>query len=143
TINITPLPPSYLGLAYANSIWLSPDAGGYEWVINPSPSGPNPPAGRGDLLTVVPHAVGHLLRSGDDPGQDVMGEFLTPGVRILPAAVTSGLGAADPRLDPGTGQAAVPDVSALDGQKWMEGVFLQLRGDSLVPADGQPWGFAF
>jgi hypothetical protein len=69
------------------TIWISPDAGGYGWFTNPSLTGVTIPSGRVDLLTVLVHEVGHVLGYGDEAGQDVMGEFLAPGVRRLPGGL--------------------------------------------------------
>jgi hypothetical protein len=83
TVQATALPPSYLGLAFDNTIWLSADAAGYGWFTSPSPRA-TPPDGEVDLLTVVLHEMGHLLGYGDDAANDLMGEYLAPGVRLFP-----------------------------------------------------------
>jgi hypothetical protein len=83
TVQVTALPPAYLGLAFDDTIWLSADAAGYGWFTDPSLTA-SPPAGEVDLLTVVLHEMGHLLGYGDDAANDLMGEVLLPGERLLP-----------------------------------------------------------
>ncbi|HKM56247.1 MAG TPA: Ig-like domain-containing protein, partial [Isosphaeraceae bacterium] len=111
TVQITTLPVGYLGATAigGTTVYLSADADGYGWFIDPSHStnaafarpiaatellaAPStPPAGHEDLLTVVMHELGHTLGLGDlDPAEapaDLMAETLATGVRRLPSART-------------------------------------------------------
>jgi hypothetical protein len=99
---IVALPAGYLGGAAigGDSIYLSADAAGNGWFVDPTPrtiaavaatmaSAPAIPADREDLLTVVLHELGHVLGLGDlDPTvtpDDLMTETLPSGVRRLPS----------------------------------------------------------
>jgi len=109
TVQITTLPVGYLGATAigGTTVYLSADADGYGWFIDPSHStnaafarpvaatellaaSSTPPAGHEDLLTVVMHELGHTLGLGDlDPAEapaDLMAETLATGVRRLPSA---------------------------------------------------------
>ncbi|HEY7310523.1 MAG TPA: Ig-like domain-containing protein [Gemmataceae bacterium] len=91
TVEIAPLPSGYLGLTFGNTIWISPNAAGYGWYINPSLTNASVPAGRVDLLTVLLHEVGHVLGYGDTGTDNVMEEYLKPGVRLLPKTIASAM----------------------------------------------------
>jgi hypothetical protein len=92
---------------YGQTIALSENAAGYGWYIDLNPmsnsafvptSDPNvfiappgsPAYGRMDLLTVELHELGHVLGLGEaDPSaapDDLMSQYLSPGVRRLPSA---------------------------------------------------------
>ncbi len=102
---LTPLPDSLLGWTYQNTISIDPDAQGYGWYTDASPSStaaftqvtgkhefqavPGSPAyGHVDLLTVVTHELGHILGYASiDPsvlGNDWMTATLATGVRARP-----------------------------------------------------------
>jgi hypothetical protein len=93
TVGIAALPGPWLGMAFPGTIWIDQSAAGYGWYIDPSPASdsafpaaPGSPAyGKVDLLTVVEHELGHELGFEDTTGDDLMGVFLAPGVRRVPA----------------------------------------------------------
>jgi hypothetical protein len=108
TAQVADLPSRYLGGAAlgASTIYLSPDAAGYGWFIDPTPwtntafaqlvtptefeaRGSSPAAGHEDLLTVVMHELGHTLGLDDlalsQAPYDLMAETLPTGVRRLPS----------------------------------------------------------
>ncbi len=84
---VTTLPVGYLGAASigGNTIFLSADAAGHGWSLDPSVS-----SGGEDLLTVVMHELGHTLGLNDlNPSQaagNLMSTTLASGVRRLPSA---------------------------------------------------------
>jgi hypothetical protein len=94
-VEVAPLPPGYLGLAYSASgrVVLDDDAAGHGWFVDPTPlddsefradgtAGPGSPAGgRMDLLTVVLHELGHAAGLPDNDGSGLMAETLAAGVR--------------------------------------------------------------
>jgi hypothetical protein len=92
TVGIAKFPGPWLGMAFPGAIWIDQTAAGYGWYLDPSsagdsafPAAPGSPAyGKVDLLTVVEHELGHELGFGDTTGNDLMGEFLAPGVRRVP-----------------------------------------------------------
>ncbi len=103
-VRVADLPPGYLGFTSGNVIWIDQNAAGYGWFVDATPADsseftysadgqeliatPESAAyGRIDLLTVVAHELGHVLGLGDDNGSDLMGEFLSTGIRRLPVAV--------------------------------------------------------
>jgi hypothetical protein len=100
--HVADLPGSLLGLTSQNTIWIAPNAAGYGWYIDASPSSyaaftqvtgtnevqaaPGSPAyGHVDLLTVVTHELGHVLGFASvDPGtldHDWMTATLGTGLR--------------------------------------------------------------
>jgi hypothetical protein len=83
TIKLANLPTPYLGLTSGLQIWISQNADGYGWSVNPDPAAP-PVPGKLDLLTVVAHEMGHVLGYPDHYKQDLMDYYLTPGERFLP-----------------------------------------------------------
>jgi RHS repeat-associated protein len=108
TAEVADLPSRYLGGAAlgAITIYLSRDAAGYGWFIDPTPltntafsqvvtatqlqaRGTSPAAGHEDLLTVVMHELGHSLGLDDlvpsQTASDLMTETLATGVRRLPS----------------------------------------------------------
>ncbi len=103
-VRVADLPSGYLGFASGNVIWIDQNAAGYGWFVDATPaeSGefsdsvdghdlvatPGSVAyGRIDLLTVVAHELGHVIGLSDDNGSDLMGEFLSTGIRRFPASV--------------------------------------------------------
>ena len=77
-VQVADLPANMLGEASGSTIYVSPNAAGYGWFVDPTPSddgeftdvlGPyalaaangSPAADRADLLTTVMHEMGHLL----------------------------------------------------------------------------------
>jgi hypothetical protein len=104
---IADLPGSMLGQTIGNTIVIDPTAAGYGWFVDLTPldnaefrsqggqlvaSASSPASGRMDLLTVVLHELGHILGledlSAPDQAGDLMGTWLAPGARRLPAAQT-------------------------------------------------------
>jgi hypothetical protein len=81
-------------MAFPGAIWIDRDAAGYGWYIDPSPAAdaafPAAPGsdayGKVDLHTVVEHELGHELGFDDTAGDGLMGEYLAPGTRRVPAA---------------------------------------------------------
>jgi hypothetical protein len=98
---IVSLPPGILARTGPDTIWISQDAAGYGWFIDPTPSGdrafngrPTSAAqGRMDLLSVVAHEMGHIILAMEESAQpnDVMTEALPVGVRRLPTPQDLGL----------------------------------------------------
>jgi hypothetical protein len=120
TFRITDLPGAYLGLSAPDTVYIDPNADGYGWFIDANPQGgesftgagpggemvatqASPAWGHIDLLTVVAHELGHQLGLGDDAGDDLMGEFLSFGVRRLPDGPGFHTGAIAPAGSPTTG----------------------------------------
>src|SRR5262249_30808910 len=93
-VRIADLPDAFLGVAAVGIIWISPNAAGWGWFIDPTPAddlefsslGVRPARGRMDLLTVAGHEMGHLLGFDHDDAHDqaVMGETLAVGIRRMP-----------------------------------------------------------
>jgi hypothetical protein len=85
-IRIGSLPPGILAMTGPGIIWISPDAAGYGWFIDPIPGNdaaflamPGSPAQeRMDLLTVMAHELGHIILGMDESPalNDVMTEAL-------------------------------------------------------------------
>jgi hypothetical protein len=102
-ISVEHLGNDVLALTAGNRIILSDDADGYGWFIDPAPGGNadftptandhvlaalagTAAAGRFDLLTVLEHEFGHILSLPDQPaGNDLMAEYLAPGIRRTPS----------------------------------------------------------
>ncbi len=113
-VRLVPLPGGTLGLAAAGVIWLSPDAAGHGWFVDPTPADDaefaglavGPAGGRVDLLTVIAHEMGHLLGLEHGHDHDLMAATLAPGVRRTPGASLSGAG---PAADSGP-DARMPGV---------------------------------
>ena len=137
--HVSALPDSLLGLTYQNTVWIDPNAQGYGWYIDASPSSsaaftqvtgtnevqaaPGSPAyGHVDLLTVVTHELGHVLGFGSvDPGilgHDWMTATLGTGIRRYPdAAGASGAGLPPLRQNllpaPATDRGMIPSDNPL------------------------------
>ncbi len=99
TVRIDDLPGSDLGSAGDGQVRIDRDAAGHGWFVDSTPSddtefapglADSPAAGRVDLLTVVAHELGHALGLDSDASDNLMGEFLAPGVRRLPTAADAG-----------------------------------------------------
>ena len=75
-------------------VWVSPDASGDGWFIDPNPAGDSAFTGVGnrsagnrmDLLSVMAHELGHVVLAMDESpaANDVMTEALPLGVRRMP-----------------------------------------------------------
>src|SRR5207247_435507 len=78
-VEIVDLSGSLLGLAAGDVIGIDPAAAGSTWFVNSAP-GAMPKPGQMDLLTVVTHELGHLLRFGDTATPAIMAGTLEPGV---------------------------------------------------------------
>jgi hypothetical protein len=87
-LRIADLAGTTLGLASGNTIYLDVNAAGWGWFVDATPQDDSEfrkPGNQGeqdriDLLTVVMHEVGHLLRY-DHQERGVMAETLAAGVR--------------------------------------------------------------
>jgi uncharacterized repeat protein (TIGR01451 family) len=111
TVQIVSLPPGILARTGPDTIWISRDAAGYGWFIDPTPSDNGEFNGRPasaaqnrmDLLTVVAHEMGHLVLQMEESAEpnDVMTEALPVGVRRMPTP--HDLGLADNRQVPAIG----------------------------------------
>ena len=109
---IANLPPGELGRNAGTNIIIDNDAAGFGWFVDDTPSGDEEftrvtdveltgasgdAASYFDLLTVVMHEVGHVIRHSDiphggEPGQ-LMSSSLSTGIRRLPPpAVNEGAG---------------------------------------------------
>ncbi|MHB8167602.1 MAG: matrixin family metalloprotease [Sulfuricella sp.] len=104
TLNIADLPGGAVGETTGTSITLDTDAAGYNWFIDPAPSGnseflptANPDvwiakagtdaAGKMDMLSVLLHEYGHALGFEHSPNpNDFMAPDLQPGERRLPTS---------------------------------------------------------
>jgi hypothetical protein len=96
TVQIVSLPPAILARTGPDTIWISRDAAGYGWFIDPTPSDDGEFNGRPasaaqnrmDLLSVVAHEMGHLVLQMEESAElnDVMTEALPVGVRRMPVA---------------------------------------------------------
>jgi hypothetical protein len=130
-VAIARLPDSFLGLATPGTIWVSVDAAGHGWSIDPTPAcdraftapGAGPAAGRMDLLTVVAHELGHELGLGDsEADDDVMADALAVGVRHVPSPADL---------------AAGRDESLAGWLAWVANTGPQPRAASMAPPAGE------
>ncbi|UOP01501.1 matrixin family metalloprotease [Kingella potus] len=109
------------------TIWLSPDAAGAGWFVDPTPeaheeyamrghhgrAAAGSPAARGlDALTVLIHETGHILGLNDNRMENsIMNERLAQGIRRLPAApdaLALGLRLSDSAFHGGTQRITAP-----------------------------------
>ncbi len=98
---IADLGATKLALTSGNTIWISSNAAGYSWYVDPTTGGGSafgvpvngheftaasgsPAADKMDLLTVVTHELGHILGLGEFGVGDVMTQVLESGTRRLP-----------------------------------------------------------
>jgi hypothetical protein len=80
-VAVADLPAGDLAYSANNLITLDRTAQGYGWFTDATHA---PAPGKVDLLTVVMHELGHQLGFDVNPdANDVMGEYLAPGVRRL------------------------------------------------------------
>jgi hypothetical protein len=99
-VEIAPLPPGILARTSLGVIWISPDAAGHGWFIDPTPLADwafsglagSPALNRMDLLSVVAHEMGHVILNMEESTapDDVMTEALPEGVRRLPTPADLG-----------------------------------------------------
>lgn len=88
-IRISQLPGATLGQVVGRTIWLDDNAAGWGWFVDPTPRddsefskpGNQGEQGRMDLLSVLEHEVGHLLRHEHEVS-GVMQEMLSVGTRF-------------------------------------------------------------
>jgi hypothetical protein len=102
-VRIADLADGYLGLAFANTIYVDVNADGHGWFVDATPESDeefepeggqrraladSAAANRIDLLTVIQHELGHILGLDDldlgDHGDDLMAEALSLGTRHSP-----------------------------------------------------------
>ncbi len=95
TVQIVNVPSGVLAMTGPGIIWISPDAAGHGWFIDPAPLSAlagRPAPNRMDLLSVVAHEMGHVILNMDESAalNDVMTEALPEGVRRLPTPADLG-----------------------------------------------------
>jgi hypothetical protein len=98
---IVSLPPGILAMTGPGIIWVSPNADGYGWFVDPNPASDSaftpmassPAQDHMDLLSVMAHELGHIILNMNEGSQpnDIMTEALLLGVRRLPTPQDLGL----------------------------------------------------
>src|SRR5207244_10659120 len=98
---VVALAPGILAMTGPGIVWVSPDASGDGWFIDPNPAGDSAFTGVGnrsagnrmDLLSVMAHELGHVVLAMDESpaANDVMTEALPLGVRRMPTPDDLGL----------------------------------------------------
>jgi hypothetical protein len=106
TLQITQLPSGVLAMTGPGVIWISPDAAGHGWFIDPTPAddveftvgmignpSDNAAQNRMDLVSVLAHEMGHIILAMGESAEanDVMTEALPEGVRRMPTPHDLGL----------------------------------------------------
>ena len=99
SVQIADLPNGMLGEVSGKTLYISPDAAGYGWFVDPTPDDDSefadvlvahtlaaqagsPAANRVDLLTTVMHEMGHVLGYSDSAvADDLMSALLPLGTR--------------------------------------------------------------
>ena len=105
------MPPGTLGLnsPSTKTLWLSPDAAGQGWFIDPTPQTDDEFAGdiaqipaaatHIDLLTVAAHELGHILGFANLADNNTLGttmsNSLPDGLRRVPTALSTRTASAD------------------------------------------------
>ncbi len=119
TVQIVNVPSGVLAMTGPGIIWISPDAAGHGWFIDPTPLSDlagRPTPNRMDLLSVVAHEMGHVILNMDESAalNDVMTEALPEGVRRLPTPADLGKTEVVAAQTVDTSLAVVPAILTTD-----------------------------